>query len=325
MRRREFLGGFCGAAAMPIVARAQQAMPVVGYIGLGSQASGAHMMSVVRHALAEAGYVEGRTVAIEPRWAEGNYSRLPELATELVRRQVAVIIATGGSAPAMAAKAATAKIPIVFSVTDDPVQLGLVASFARPGTNATGVNFLLSALGAKQLGLLREVVPKAKRLALLVNPNNANTGPVSNEVMTSATAIGMQTEVIRARDIREIDAAFAAMVRDGVDALIVASDPLFYSRRLQIATLATRHAIPAIYNVREYAEAGGLMSYGTSLTEVYQQVGVYAGRILKGSAPADLPVVQSVKFEFVINQSTARALALEISPTLLARADEVIE
>jgi putative ABC transport system substrate-binding protein len=250
---------------------------------------------------------------------------LPELAAELVRRPVAVIIATGGSAPAMAAKAATAKIPIVFSVTDDPVQLGLVASFARPGSNATVVNFLLSALGAKQLGLLHEAVPKAKRLALLVNPNNANAGPVADEVMTSAAAIGMQTEVVRAGDVREIDAAFAAMVRAGVDGLIVASDPLFYSRRLQIATLAARHAIPAIYNVREYAEAGGLMSYGTSLTEVYQQIGIYVGRILKGTAPTDLPVVQSVKFEFVINQSTARALGVEISPTLLARADDVID
>ena len=314
-----------GAAAMPFTAHGQQAMPVVGYLGLGSQASGERMMTVFRQALAAAGYVEGRSVAIEPRWADGNYAQLPTLAAELVRRPVAIVIATGGSAPAVAAKAATATIPIVFSVTDDPVSLGLAASFARPGGNATGVNFLLSALGTKQLGLLREAVPKATRLGLLVNPNNANAEPFAREVAAAASDIGMQTEVARARDSREIDAAFASMAKGRTDALIVASDPLFYSRRLQIATLATRHAIPAIYNVREYAEAGGLMSYGTSLTEVYQQVGAYAVRILKGSAPADLPVVQTVKFEFVINQSTARALGVDISPTLLARADEVIE
>ena len=283
------------------------------------------MMAVFRQSLADAGYIEGRTVTIEPRWAEGDYSRLPALAAELVRRQVAIIIATGGSAPAVAAKSATATIPIVFSVTDDPVTLELVASFARPGGNVTGVSFLLSALGAKQLGLLHELVPNAALLGLLVNPNNANAEPVASEVMSAAAAIGKRTEVVRAGDIREIEAAFAALVRSRADALIVASDPLFFSRRLQLATLATRHAIPAIYNVREYAEAGGLMSYGTSLTEVYQQVGAYVGRIVKGSTPADLPVVQSVKFELVINQPTARALGIEIPPTLLARADEVIE
>jgi putative ABC transport system substrate-binding protein len=329
MRRREFIAALGGAAALsnlwPPAAHAQQAMPVIGYLGLGSQTSGAQMMTVFRQTLAEAGYIDGRSVTIEPRWAEGDYSRLPELAADLVRRQVTIIIATGGTAPALAAKAATTTIPIVFSVTDDPVKIGLVASFARPGGNATGVHFLLSALGTKQLGLLREVVPKAARLALMVNPNNANAEPMAGEVTTAAAAIGMRTEAVRAGNSREIDAAFAALVQSPTDALIVASDPLFYSRRQQIVALAASNAIPAIYNVREFAEAGGLISYGTNLTEVYRQVGTYAGRILKGNIPADLPVVQTVKFELVINQPAARALGIEIPPTLLARADEVIE
>ena len=325
MKRRDFIAGLGGAVVFPLAARAQQAMPVIGYLGLGTLASSAHMMGVIRQSLAETGFVEGRGVTIEPRWADGQYDRLPALAAELVRRPVRLIIATGGSAPAVSAKAATATIPIVFSVTDDPVKLGLVASFARPGGNATGVNFLLSALGAKQLGLLRELVPAANRLGLLVNPRNANAEPVAGEVTSAAAEVGMRTEVVRASDIREIEAAFAVLVRSRTEALIVASDPFFYSRRLQLATLATRHAIPAIYNVREFAEAGGLMSYGTSLAEVYRQIGSYAGRILKGTAPADLPVVQSIKFELVINQPTARALGIEIPATLLARADEVIE
>jgi ABC-type uncharacterized transport system substrate-binding protein len=325
MRRRDFFAAIGGAAVMPLTIHAQQPIPVIGYIGLGSRASGSQMMAVVRQALADAGHVEGRTVVIDPHWAEGDYGRLPAMAAELVRRQVTIIIATGGTAPALAAKAATSTIPIVFSVTDDPVGLGLVASIARPGGNATGVNFLLSALGSKQLEVLTELVPKAQRVGLLVNPNNGNAEPVANEVTAAATAMGKHTVVVRASDNRQIEAAFSALVQQRVESLIVASDPLFYSRRLQIATLATRHAIPAIYNVREYAEAGGLITYGTSLTEVYRQIGVYAGRILKGSAPADLPVVQTVKFELVINQPTARALGIEIPPALLARADEVIE
>ena len=324
MRRREFITLLGSAAAWPLPARAQQAaIPVVGYLGSGSPSSGA--LAVLRQSLAEAGYVEGRNVTIESRWAEGQYDRLPAMAAELVRRQVAVIVATGGSAGAVAAKAATATIPIVFSVTDDPVKLGLVASLARPGGNATGANFLLSELGAKQLGLLRELVPTATRLGLLVNPNNANAEALTREVTAAASATRMQIEIVQASDSRAIEAAFAALVRNRTDALMVGADPFFYSRRIQLATLATRHAIPAIYNVREYAEIGGLMSYGTSLTETFQQVATYTIRILKGAKPADLPVVLSTKFELVINLPTARALGLEVPGTLLARADEVIE
>ena len=312
-----------GAAAWPHAARAQKPA-VVGYLSVGSPGRGDIMM-ILSQRLAEAGYVEGRNVAIESRWAEGQYDRLPAMAAELVRRQVDVIVAAGGSAPALAAKAATTTIPIVFSVTDDPVKLGLVASLARPGGNATGVNSFLSDLGAKQLGLLRELVPAAARLGVLVNPNNANVDSLTREVTAAALAIGVEVDVLQASDSREIEAAFTALVRNRTEALLVGADPFFYSRRLQLATLATRHAIPAIYNVREFAEAGGLISYGTSLTEMYRQVGVYTGSILKGANPADLPVVRSTKFELVVNLPTAKALGLAVPPTLLARADEVIE
>jgi putative ABC transport system substrate-binding protein len=326
MRRREFVALFGGAVAWPLAARAQQpAMPVVGVLSLGSSWSGAQMAATLRQTLAGIGYVEGRNVTIEPRWAEGHYDRLPALAAELVRRQVAVIVAIGGSAPALAAKAATATIPILFGVTDDPVKLALVASLARPGGNATGVNFFLSDLGAKQLGLLRELVRSAARFGLLVNPNNANAGALTTEVTAAAAAIGAEINVIQASDSRQIEAAFATLAWGRADALLVGADPFFYSRRVHFATLATRHAIPAIYNVREFAEAGGLMSYGTSLTEMHRQIGRYIGRILGGAKPADLPVVQSTRFELVINLPTARALGIEVPPTLIARADEVIE
>jgi ABC-type uncharacterized transport system substrate-binding protein len=268
--------------------------------------------------------VEGRNVAIDYRFAEGQYDRLPVMAEELVRRQVAAIVALS-TAPALAAKGATANIPIVFSSTDDPVKLGLVASIARPGGNATGVHFFLSELGAKQLGLLRELVPTAARIGLLFNPDNANAQAVTREVTAAAPAMAVAIDVVQASDRSGIDAAFATLVRNKADALIVAADPFFFSRRLQLATLATRHALPAIYNVREFAEAGGLITYGTSLTEVFRQVGIYTGRILKGAKPADLPVVQASKFELVINAQTARTLGVKISDNLLSLADEVIE
>jgi putative ABC transport system substrate-binding protein len=330
MRRREFitlLGG--AAAAWPHATRAQPAvLPIVAYVSAGiSAASPGQTLLTLRQALAEAGYVDGRHVSIEFHTAEGQYDRLPTMIAELERRQVAVIIASP-TAAALAAKAATKTVPILFGVTDDPVKLGLVASLARPDGNATGVNFYLAEFGlsSKRLGLLRELVPQATRIAALVNPTNAeNAAAVTRDLTAAASAIGVQIEVVHASDKQEIEAAFVTFVRNRTDALIVGTDPFFFSRRVQLATLAARHAIPAVYTVREYPEAGGLMSYGTSLKEVYQQLGAYAGRILKGEKPADLPVVQMNKFEFVINLPTARALGLSVPPSLFARADEVIE
>jgi putative ABC transport system substrate-binding protein len=325
MKRRAFITLLSGAAAWPLAARVQQpAMPVVGFLYSGSPGTTSKELVIFRQALAEAGYVEGRTVAVEYRWAEGQYDQLPALAAELVRRQVAVVVAVPIPA-ALAAKAATATIPIVFSAAGDPVKLGLVDSLARPGGNATGVNFFQAELGAKQLGLLRELLPTAPRIGLLVNPANANVEGVTKDVVAAASAIGVQIDVVGASDSREIEAAFATLVRNKAAALLVGADSFFFNRRLQLAILSARHVIPAVYFNREFAEAGGLMSYGTSLTEVYRQLGVYTGRILKGEKPAELPVVQSTMFEFVINLPTARALGLEIPPVLLARADEVIE
>jgi ABC-type uncharacterized transport system substrate-binding protein len=326
MRRREVITLLGGAAASwPLAARAEQAgMPVVGVLGGGSAATGTHLSSRLRQGLAEAGFVEGRNVAIEYRWAEGNYDQLPVMAAELVRNQVAVVIALS-TPPALAAKAATATIPIVFGATDDPVKLGLVASLPRPGGNATGVHFLVSVLAAKQLGLLHELVPAITRVGLLVNPNHPNADVVVKDLATAAAGIGIQVDVVHASDRLGIERAFATLIENKTEGLVVAADPFFISRRLQLATLATRHLVPAVYNAREYAEAGGLITYGTSLTEVFRHIGAYTGRILKGAKPADLPVVQSTKFDFVINLSTARALGLDVPPTLLARADEVIE
>ena len=329
MRRREFIALLGGAAAWPFATRAQPAgLPVVAYISAAiSAAAPGPTLSALRQALAEAGYIDGRNVAIEFHSAEGRYDRLPEMVAELVRRQVAIIVASPTPA-ALAAKATVRTVPILFGVTDDPVKLGLAASLARPGGNATGVNFYLAEFGlsAKRLGLLRELVPQASRFAALVNPKNAeNAEAVMKDVMAAGSAIGAQIEVVNASDTQEIEAAFATLVQKRVDALLVGTDPFFYSRRLQLATLATRHAIPAVYTVREYPEAGGLMSYGTSLKEVYLQLGAYAGRILKGEKPGDLPVVQMNKFEFVINLPTSRALGLSAPPSLLARADEVID
>jgi putative ABC transport system substrate-binding protein len=277
-----------------------------------------------RQGLAEAGYVEGSNVAIEYRYAEGQYDRLAAMATDLVQRKVAVIVASPTPA-ALAAKSATATVPIVFSVPDDPVKLGLVASFSRPGGNATGISFLLSELGAKQMGLLRELVPAATHFGLLVNPANENAEAVTRDLKAAASKIGVEVAIVQASDYREIEVAFATLVRNKADALVVGTDPFFYTRRVQLATLAARHVLPTVYNVREYAEAGGLMSYGTSLSEALRLTGVYAGRIIKGEKPVDLPVAQSIKFDFVINLSTARMLGLTVPPSLLARADEVIE
>ena len=315
-----------GAAAWPLAARAQRpALPVVGILGPQSLAASGHLLDALRRGLAETGYIEGQNVAIEYRLSEGHFDRLAEMAADLVRLQVSVIAAPG-TLPARVAKAATQTFPIVFGVSDDPVKLGLVASLARPGGNATGVNFFGSEVNAKRLGLLHEVVPAAARVAVLVNPTNTtNTTSMLADVEPAARALGLQIQIYSASTSSEIDTAFAGLVRERPDALFLASDGLFSTRRVQLISLAARHALPASYASREFVEAGGLMSYGTSLVEMYREVGVYAGRILKGAKPADLPVAQASKFELVINVQTAKLLGLEVPPTLLARADEVIE
>jgi ABC-type uncharacterized transport system substrate-binding protein len=329
MRRREFitlLGG--AAAAWPLAARAQQpAMPVIGLIDTRSPDTLMEdRLRAFRQGLKDTGYVESENVAIEYRWADNQTDRLPALAAELVRRQVAVIATAGGPAAVMAAKAATTTIPIVFAVAEDPVRLGLVASLARPGGNLTGINYFSGELTAKRLELLRELVPAATRVAVLVNPANAvNAESIVRDVEPAARAMGLQIQVLNASTSQEINAAFATFVREQPDALFVGNDPFFTSRRVQLAALAARHAVPATYSAHEIAEAGGLMSYGTSQTDAWRQVGVYTGRVLKGAEPADLPVVQASKFELVINAETARMLGLTVPDKLLARADEVIE
>jgi ABC-type uncharacterized transport system substrate-binding protein len=301
-------------------------MPVVGLLDQRSPETLADRLRGFRQGLRDAGFVEGQSVAIEYRWAENQIDRLSELAADLVRRQVAVIVAPGGPPSALAAKAATTTIPVVFIVSEDPVRLGLVASLARPGGNVTGINFFSLELTAKRLSLLREPVPAATRVAVLVNPANAtNVETALREVGAAARAIGLQIQVLNASTVREINAAFETLAHERPDALFVGIDPFFNSRRTQLVNLAARHTLPASYPARDYAEAGGLMSYGASIVDAWRQVGTYAGRILKGTKPADLPVVQASKFELVINAQTATMLGLDVPPTLLARADEVIE
>jgi len=327
MKRREFitlLGG--AAAAWPLAARAQQAaMPVIGVLHGGSAAERAHLIAAFRQALGAAGYVEGQNVMIEYRWADEQFDRLPELAAELVRRGVRVIATPAGSVATVAAKAATTTIPIVFGSENDPIKAGFVTSFNRPSGNTTGVYYLSGGLGEKRLGLIRELLPRAELIGLLLNPNNPLADATTTEVRTAASAVGQQIEVLHASNGREIEAVFASLPQKRTSALVLSPNPLFLNRGVQLVTLATRHGIPAIYTSREYAQVGGLMSYGADLSEVWGQVADYCGRILKGAKPVDLPVMQTSKFELVINLQTARAFGLEVPPSLLASADEVIE
>jgi putative ABC transport system substrate-binding protein len=325
--RREFITLLLGgAAAWPLAARAQQqTMPVVGFLHSSSAEPNANRVAAFRKGLSEAGYVEGQNVVIEFRWAEGQDDRLPDLAADLIRRRVAVIATPASTEAALAAKAATTSIPIVFAIAADPVALGLIASLNRPGGNITGVSFQFVELVSKQLGMLRELVPGANRFVALVGPNAALADAVVKDLQASASALGLPIEILRGGTAREIDAAFENLVQKPGGAMWVSPDAFFTGRRAQIVTLAARHALPAIYYAREFAEIGGLMSYGANVANGYQLTGIYVGRVLKGEKPADLPVVQPTKFELVINLNTARAVGIAIPNTLLALADEVIE
>ena len=326
MRRREFIAGLGGAAAVwPLAARAQAAMPVIGALNSAAAAPIAPLLAAFRLGLGEAGYVEGQNLAIEYRLAEGQYDRLPNLAADLVRRRVAVIATGGGTVSALAAKNATPTIPVVFVCDDDPVKVGLVTSISRPGGNVTGIHQLTTGLEAKRLGLLHELVPNVTIMAVLVNPDYPDTGIQIKEVEEAARTLGLQLHILKARIEADFDAAFATIVQQQAGALLVASDPFLFSRREQLVALAARHAVPAIYQFRQNAAVGGLMSYGTRITDSYHQVGVYTGKILKGAKPADLPVVVSTRFEFVINLKTAKALGIKFSDNLLSLADEVME
>jgi putative tryptophan/tyrosine transport system substrate-binding protein len=325
VRRREFMTLLGGGAGWPLAARAQQAaMPVIGFLNGASPDGFAPFIAAFRQGLKEAGYVEGQNVVIEYRWAEGRYDRLPALLADLVQRKVTVIAATSTPA-AQTAKVGTSTIPIVFTAGDDPIKLGLVASFNRPGGNVTGVSNLVAELGSKQIGLLRELAPGATTITVLVNPNFPGTETQLRDVEAAARVLGLQLIVLRADSEREIDTAFATITQRGGGALLVGADPFFIARRDHIVALAARHAIPAIYPAREFAVAGGLMSYGSDFTDSYRQAGLYTGRIVRGEKPADLPVQRSTKFEFVINFKTAKALGLAIPNSMQLLADEVIE
>src|SRR5215831_6525033 len=323
MRRRAFLTLLGGAAAWPLAARAQTAMPVIGYLS-GREAND-KVEAAFHRGLKEAGFVEGQNVRIEYRWAQGQYDRLPALVAELLRRPVDVLFTTGGTLSALAAKAATTSIPIVFVIGSDPIKFGLVASLNRPGGNATGVSFLVNVLTAKQFELLHEMVPRAKLIGFLVNPTNPNTESDTRNVRAAADSLGLLLHVLNASSDHDIDAAFAALAQQRADALLVSTDPYFQIRADQVAALAARHAMPTMYSFRENVTAGGLMSYAPSITDAARQAGVYTGRILAGQTPTDLPVVQPTKFEFVINLRAAKALSLTVPDKLLVAADEVIE
>ena len=324
--RRELIAALSGAAAWPLAARAQQAAaPVVGFLHVASPEPYAAIRANFLQGLQETGYVVGQNVTIEYRWAEGRYDRLPDLAADLVRRQVAVLIAGGGPAPALAAKSATSTIPIVFVMGDDPLRHGLVASLSRPGGNVTGASFFTTALGAKRLELLRDIVPKVSAIAYLVNPNNPEAEPQTKDVREAARALGLDLQVLNATNEGEIDAGFASLIQFRAGALLVGSDPYLLSRRNRIAALTIRHAVPAITSSRQHVAAGALASYGNNIPDSYRQAGIYTGRILKGEKAADLPVVRPTKFELVLNLNTAKVLGIDIPPKLLALADEVIE
>ncbi len=326
MRRREFVALAGGVATWPLAAGAQQTtMPLIGFLSSRSLGDSTILVAAFRKGLSEAGYVDGRNVAIEYRWADGHYDRLPALAAELVHRAVAVLVTTGGEPSALAAKAATSTIPIVFTTGGDPVKIGLVASLSRPAGNATGVSLLTTSPEAKRLGLLHDLVPGAKLVGVLIDPNYQEAEAQARELRDMAGTIDQRIHIANARNEEELDLAFATLVRERADALLVSADPFFDTRRDRIVAFAAQQRMPAIYQFREYAVGGGLMSYGISLPDGYRQVGIYAGQILKGAKPADLPIFQSIKFEFVINMKTAKALGLEVPATLLARADEVIE
>jgi putative ABC transport system substrate-binding protein len=330
MKRREFILAFGGAAAAsstlwPLATRAQPALPVVGFLNARSPEASEYLVAAFRRGLAESGYVEGQNVTVEYRWALGQPDRLPAMATELAGRPVAVLAATGGEDSAMAAKAATRTVPIVFAVGSDPIELGLVASYNRPGGNVTGVNIITTTLEAKRLGLLHEMVPQAGMIGILLNPKWPPSAGQLRDLQEAARVIGLQVHVMRASTDNEIDAAFDTLAQQRIAALAVTANPFYDTRREKLVAMAARLAVPAIYQFREFAVAGGLMSYGIDLPDAYRQVGVYAGRILNGAKPEDLPVLQPTKFDLVLNLKTAKTLGLTIPPPLLALADEVIE